>query len=112
MIKELDIVTLTRDIKTYGLRKGSRGAVVQCYQDSDCYEVEFTTGMGKSSQVLTLSKLDIQLEREAIQARVVEMLNSLPEDVLAEVRDFAEFLTQKEHHKVDGSGLFIHFSNS
>ena len=111
MIKELDIVTLTHDVEEHGLTKGSRGAVVHCYQDGRGFEVEFTDAAGQSSHVLTLTKADIQLERDAIQARVVELLNYLPEDSLAEVRDFAEFLSQKQQHQADSSGLFIHFAN-
>jgi hypothetical protein len=54
MIKELDTVVLTRDIKEYGLTKGDIGAVVHCYKDSDVYGVEFTTADGKTIPVLTL----------------------------------------------------------
>ena len=53
MIKELDVVTLTRDIKKHGLTKGSRGAVVHCYIDGKGFEVEFTDESGASSNVLT-----------------------------------------------------------
>ncbi|MBX2862282.1 MAG: DUF4926 domain-containing protein [Leptolyngbyaceae cyanobacterium MAG.088] len=110
MIKELDIVTLTHDVKAYGLTKGSRGAVVHCYQDGQGFEVEFTDAARQSSHVVTLERADITLERDAIQARMIELLNSLPEDSLTEVRDFLEFLNQKQQHQVDKSGLFIHFS--
>ena len=112
MIKELDIVTLTHDVKQHGLTKGSRGAIVHCYQDGRGFEVEFTDDSGQASHVLTLARADIQLERDAIHARVVALLNALPEDSLTEVRDFVEFLSQKQQQQVDSSGLFIHFSNS
>jgi hypothetical protein len=95
MIKELDIITLTRDIQEHGLAKGSRGAVVHCYSDAQGYEVEFVDDTGENSSVLTLEKSDIQLDRTTIQAQVIELLNYLPEDLLAEVRDFAEHLQQK-----------------
>ncbi|MEM1253514.1 MAG: DUF4926 domain-containing protein [Cyanobacteria bacterium P01_H01_bin.21] len=99
MIQELDIVTLTRDIKEYGLNKGSCGAVVHCYSDGQGFEVEFTDESGESSSVLTLKRADIQLERTIIEAQVIELLNYLPEELLAEVRDFAEFLKQKQNTK-------------
>ncbi|ESA34444.1 hypothetical protein N836_16845 [Leptolyngbya sp. Heron Island J] len=99
MIKELDVVTLTRDIKAHGLAKGSCGAVVHCYSDGKGFEVEFTDELGESSNVLTLERADIQLERTIIEAQVIELLNYLPEDLLAEVRDFAEFLKQKQQQK-------------
>ena len=96
MIKELDIVTLTHDIQEHGLTRGSCGAVVHCYSDGQGFEVEFTDDAGETSNVLTLERSDIQLERTSIQAQVIELLNYLPEDLLAEVRDFAEFLQQKQ----------------
>ena len=100
MIKELDVVTLARDIKEHGLPKGRRGAVVHCYSDGKGFEVEFTDESGESSNVLTLERADIQLERTSIEAQVIELLNYLPEDLLVEVRDFAEFLKQKQQQKV------------
>jgi hypothetical protein len=96
MIKELDVVTLTHDIQAHGLAKGSRGAVVHCYSDGQGFEVEFVDNTGENSHVLTLERSDIQLERELIQAQVIELLHYLPEDLLAEVRDFAEFLRQRQ----------------
>jgi hypothetical protein len=103
MIKELDIITLTRDVQTHDsgkvVPKGSRGAVVHCYNDAQGFEVEFIDDTGENSSVLTLEKSDIQLDRTTIQAEVTELLNYLPEDLLAEVRDFAEFLQQKRTKK-------------
>lgn len=96
MIRELDIVTTTRDIHEHGLTKGSRGAVVHCYSDARGFEVEFIDDTGAAASVLTLEKADIQLDRTTIQAQVVELLDYLPEDLLAEVRDFAEFLQLKQ----------------
>ncbi|MGB3295863.1 MAG: DUF4926 domain-containing protein [Phormidesmis sp.] len=69
MIKELDIVTLTRDLENYGLTKGSRGAVVHCYSDGQGFEVEFTDDIGEHSNVLTLERSDIQPERTTIITR-------------------------------------------
>jgi hypothetical protein len=75
MIKELDIITLTRDIEEHGLTKGSRGAVVHCYSDSKGFEVEFIDDSCENSHVLTLTKSDIQLDRTTIQSQVIELLN-------------------------------------
>ena len=88
MIKELDIVTLTHDIPDHGLLKNTQGAVVHCYADGQGFEVEFINTHGNSSEVLTLESSDIQLEQETIRARVLEILNTLPADLVAEVRDF------------------------
>ena len=95
MIKELDVVTLSHYFREHGLSKGSRGAVVHCYSDGQAFEVEFD-GEGIESHILTLERTDIQLERATIQAQVIELLAGLPEDLLLEVRDFAEFLQQKQ----------------
>ena len=99
MIKELDVVTLTHDIQKHGLMRGSRGAVVHCYSDAQGFEVEFADDTGEHASVLTLEKTGIQLDRTTIQAQVVEILSYLPEDLLSEVRDFAESLHQKRSQK-------------
>lgn len=99
MIKELDVVTLTREIHEHKLAKGSKGAVVHCYTDDQGFEVEFVSEAGETIALLTLERADIQLERETIQEQVLEILNHLPEDLMAEVRDFAEFLHQKQQRK-------------
>jgi Domain of unknown function (DUF4926)/Protein of unknown function (DUF2281) len=95
MIKELDVVTLTRDVSEPHLPKGSQGAVVHCYSDGLAFEVEFVRETGEAIAVLTLERADIQPDRDMIQSQVLAILKGLPEDLLAEVRDFAEFLQQK-----------------
>jgi Domain of unknown function (DUF4926) len=95
MIKELDVVTLTHDVQEPHLPKGSKGAVVHCYGDGQGFEVEFVRESGETIAVLTLERSDIQLEREMIQSQVLSILNGLPDELLAEVRDFAEFLQQQ-----------------
>ena len=60
MIKELDTVVLTHEIKERGLTDGDIGAVVHCYSDSNAYEVEFVTAEGKTIAVLTLTTNDIR----------------------------------------------------
>lgn len=59
MIKELDPVILTHDIKEHKLEQGDVGAVVHCYP-SDGFEVEFVTGEGTTAAVLTLTGDDIR----------------------------------------------------
>lgn len=73
MIKELDTVVLTHDIKAYGLTGGDIGAVVHCYKDGNTYEVEFVTADGKTITVLTLSANDIRLmkDREILHVREI-----------------------------------------
>lgn len=92
MIKELDVVTLTHDLQEHGLTKGSKGAVVHCYGNEQGFEVEFVSEEGETIALLTLERADIQPERETIREQVLAILNALPEDLIAEVRNFAEFL--------------------
>jgi hypothetical protein len=60
MIKELDLVVLTHDIKEYGLKSGDVGTVVHCYEDKVGFEVEFVTAEGKTVAVLTLTTTDVR----------------------------------------------------
>jgi hypothetical protein len=60
MIRELDTVVLSRDLKELSLIRGDVGAVVHCYADSKSFEVEFITGGGRTIAVVTLSKSDIR----------------------------------------------------
>lgn len=60
MIRELDLVVLTHDIKDHGLRTGDVGTVVHCYTDNTGFEVEFVTAEGKTIGVLTLTTADIR----------------------------------------------------
>jgi translation initiation factor IF-3 len=96
MIKELDVVTLTRNIPEHGLPKGSQGAVVHCYNDEQAFEVEFVAESGETLALLTLEKADIQSAKDADQAEILEILANLPDNLVAEVKDFAEFLYQKQ----------------
>ena len=60
MVRELDTVVLTRDIAEYALKRGDVGAVVHCYPDEKAFEVEFVTGKGTTTAVLTLTNSDIR----------------------------------------------------
>lgn len=74
MIKELDVVVLTHDIESRGLKAGDVGAVVHCYDDKSGFEVEFVTAEGKTVALLTLTAADIRLIRHAeiLHVREVE----------------------------------------
>lgn len=73
MIRELDTVVLTHDIKEYHLAEGDIGAIVHCYSDGNIYEVEFVTAEGKTIAVLSLSSDDIRLMRDREILHVREM---------------------------------------
>ena len=60
MIRELDTIVLTHDIKEHGLQGGDVGAVVHLYTDGKAFEVEFVTGEGNTAAVLTLTDSDIR----------------------------------------------------
>ena len=60
MIRELDLVVLTRDISAHGLQRGDVGTVVHTYQDGHAFEVEFVTAEGTTVAVLTLEPTDIR----------------------------------------------------
>lgn len=71
MIRELDLVVLTRDIDKYGLKRGDIGAVVHCYSGGNTVEVEFVTAQGKTAALLTLTTADVRpmVGREILHAR-------------------------------------------
>lgn len=60
MIRELDLVVLTRDLENHGLEAGDVGTVVHCYADKAGFEVEFVAAEGKTIGVLTLTTADIR----------------------------------------------------
>jgi hypothetical protein len=59
MIKELDLITLTKDLDSHGLQRGDVGTVVHCYEGGLSYEVEFVTAQGKTIAVLTFNADEI-----------------------------------------------------
>lgn len=73
MIRELDAVVLTHDIKEYGLKEGDIGAVVHCYSNGNAFEVEFVTAEGRTVAVLTLTSSDIRLmsNKEILHVREI-----------------------------------------
>jgi hypothetical protein len=59
MIKELDLVTLAKDMEAHHLQRGDVGTVMHCYADGSAFEVEFVTAQGKTLAVLTLKAEEI-----------------------------------------------------
>ncbi len=73
MIKELDIVALTRDVPEFGLVTGDIGTVVFDYSErkgSPAFEVEFTSLNGKAIAVVTLGINDARPVRDKEIAHV------------------------------------------
>jgi hypothetical protein len=60
VIREHDMVVLTRDFEAQKLERGDVGAVVHVYGNNEAYEVEFVTADGKTVALLTLSREDIR----------------------------------------------------
>jgi hypothetical protein len=71
MIKELDVIILTHDIQEHGLKKGSEGAIVHCYQDGQAFEVEFVDKLGDSLVLLTLERTNFQLKTKNSQGMLL-----------------------------------------
>jgi len=71
MIRELDTVVLTHDLKEHGLTQGDLGAVVHSYADGAAFEVEFVTAEGETVALLTLTQADIRpmRSREILHVR-------------------------------------------
>ena len=60
MFKELEIVELTHNIKSHNLKEGTKGTIVEIYNDDKAYEVEFVAPDGKTIGLLTLMPNDIR----------------------------------------------------
>ena len=54
MVKEHDVVALTEDVPSEGLRRGDVCAVVHCYQAGDIYEVEFIDERGRTKRIASI----------------------------------------------------------
>lgn len=74
MIKELDTIVLSHDVKEFGLKQGDIGAVVHVYNGDSAYEVEFVTGEGDTLAVLTLTAEDVRPMKEHEILHVREIL--------------------------------------
>ncbi|MBX7073320.1 MAG: DUF4926 domain-containing protein [Pirellulales bacterium] len=73
MIKELDTVVLTVDLRELGLLRGDVGTVVLLHGDAG-YEVEFASLKGETLAVVSLAASQVRPlgEREIAQARALD----------------------------------------
>jgi hypothetical protein len=73
MLKDLDIVALTRDLAEFRLKSGDTGTIVHVYEDGNSYEVEFTTFAGETIAIATLPADAIRpiADRKIMTARQV-----------------------------------------
>ena len=55
MIRELDTVVPSHDIKENGLKKGNVVAVVHCCKNGKAFEVEFVTAVGRAIALAILT---------------------------------------------------------
>jgi len=55
----LDVVVLTHDLPTHGLRTGDLGAVVEVY-GPDAIGVEFVAASGRTTALVTLQSADLR----------------------------------------------------
>jgi len=70
MIPELSLVVLRKDVPEFALLAGDVGTVVHVYPNEAAYEVEFTTGVGTTLAVLTLSPEEVRpVEAEILHVR-------------------------------------------
>ena len=60
MIQERDIIALTNPIQQHDLQPGDVGTVLLVHENGSAYEVEFTTLIGDTIAVLTISNEDIR----------------------------------------------------
>ena len=74
MMKDLDVVVLTHDIKEHDLKEGDVGAIVHQHQPG-AFEVEFVTAQGESIAVLTLTDADVR----SIEGRKILHIRDLGE---------------------------------
>lgn len=76
MIKETDIVALTRGIPDYKLKIGDIGTVVHRYKEERAFEVEFVNAEGGTIAVLTLNKDSLRpiTGKEILHVRSLELI--------------------------------------
>ena len=73
MIKELDLVVLTKSIPEQGLKVGDVGTVVHVHKKGEAFEVEFLTPHGETVAIATLEASQVRpfLKREITHARLM-----------------------------------------
>ena len=76
MIKEAEIVVLTRDIPDCKLKIGDIGTVVHRYKEEIAFEVEFVNAEGETIAVLTLDRDSIRpiTGKEILHVRSLELM--------------------------------------
>ena len=76
MIKETEIVVLTRDIPDYKLKIGDIGTVGHRYKEEIAFEVEFVNAEGETIAVLTLDRDSIRpiTGKEILHVRSLELM--------------------------------------
>lgn len=58
LMREMDIVVLTRDLPNYGFLAGDVGTIVLVHRTGPGYEVEFMTAAGRSLAIVALNEGD------------------------------------------------------
>jgi len=73
VIKELDLVVLTRDIPESGLKAGDVGTIILAHAGGQGFEVEFITLTGDTLAVITVPSDAVRMvgDREVAHARQV-----------------------------------------
>lgn len=73
MIKDLELVALTRALPQYSLERGDIGTVVMTYDSGQGYSVEFMTLTGETLAIATVDAADVRplRQREIANARSV-----------------------------------------
>jgi hypothetical protein len=73
MIREMDIVALTRPLPEQGLEAGDTGTVVMVHAGGEGFEVEFVTLLGETVAVVTVPADAVRSlrQREIAHARVL-----------------------------------------
>jgi hypothetical protein len=98
-----DTIELLIDLPEHDLRAGARGAVVHKHTD-DQFEIEFATEEGETIALSALSSNQFivvwRAETEEwvpVADQIAQIVTNLSATSREEVRDFAHFLTIKEH---------------
>lgn len=96
-----DIVELLVSLPEHHLKVGTRGAIVECYNDED-FEIEFANETGETTDLCTLSRQKfIVVWKSTTQQwlpaseKVAAILNQLSESKQEEILNYARFIYQK-----------------
>ncbi len=125
-----DSVKLTESIPLSddsSAQPGTVGAIVEVFNDGEAYLVELfgnwvkydeqenfipadraeTGSFMETIGVETVYPQQLQLLKRAVpvmRSQLLAVLDELPDDLLSEVKDFAEFLKQKQERRVTANG--------